>query len=148
MNTKKLNLGYLYNRLNTLEVQFLFLEYPFFVIYNTLNAQKQLYDFNNTKQIKFQFFLKMITKKFIFSSFFQSKVVKYPLTIQLLKSTESFEKFIIVFFLSKKKFLQIKYQNCLFILKSEQTNFCQKIFSQLKEIYSYGNLGFEFLLLI
>lgn len=148
MSTKKLNLSYLYNRLDTLETQFLFFKYPFFIIYNTLNNQKQLYNLKDTKQIKLQFFLKTITKKFVFSSFFQSKVVKYPLTIQLLKTTEYFEKFIIAFFLSKKNFLQIKYQNCLFVLKSEQTHFFQKMFSQLKEIYNYGNLGFEFLLLI
>ena len=144
MSKKKLSLNFLYKRLDLLEMNILFSTYHFFVVYNNLNIQQKDLDSKNTGLTKTRFFFKTVTKLFVFSSLFDYNTFKYPLFIQLIKTVDFFEFIVLNFFKYKRKNLQLKYNNSIFLLKDQKIDFSKKITFKLKEVHSFSTLSLDF----
>ena len=144
MNKNKLSLNFLYNRLDALEMNLLISKYHFFIVYNDLKIQKKAVNKKSVDFTKTRFFLKTIIKIFTFSYFFEPKTFKYPLFIQLTKTSDFFESVILNLFINYRKNLQIKYNSSIFSLKNRELDFFNNAVVKLKDIYSFGTLNLDF----
>ena len=144
MNKNKLSLNFLYNRLDAIEMNLLISKYHFFIVYNDLKSQKKILNKKSLVFTKTRFFLKTIIKIFTFSYFFEPKTFKYPLFIQLTKTSDFLESIILNLFINYRKYLQIKYNNSIFSLKNKELNFLNNVIVKLKDIYTFGTLNLDF----
>jgi hypothetical protein len=142
MKKNKLTINSLFNQLTILDLNRLFYDYQFFIVYDALTNQKN-YLKNKNLVHKTQFFCKITTKICLFFFVFDNKHIKYPLFIRFINNIHLFENIIMTFLLKKFIFIYLRYKNLILSSIIKNFFFFKYLFNQLKNLIIYDIFFFD-----